>query len=382
MRLGELSWIICLAGLPWSYFFIRLVEPFKALDIWHANSWWMQGWGLVLVSVQRMNTRSISPLPIAWWGLVSWLSLSVLWIFTSQLKSGQPYPASILLGIVNVWSIAILAWLMMDWTPKVVQTISQAVFWSGVGLVCYGFLQALNLDQFFKSIEWDRPRDSIVGMIGNPTHFGCQLVLWMPFALIQSHWRWVWVFPAFVVIGLTHSATAIALAGIVIVGWWWKRSWKGGVIGAGLLSLCVGVIAMNFPSWIGFSGRLETWKVWWGIVGTRPILGWGIGFVKHMAQGLSPSHPLFGWKHLHNEYLQLWVEGGIISLGFVACLLWKLWARRTQTLSSPLRWACGWSLTLCLLMALTGFPFHLWQLGGWGLAAGIGWIILTEPRMA
>ena len=374
--------MICLAGLPWSFFMVRLLTPFKELDIWHANTWWMQGWILLLAGIHSLNQRPLAQLPQVCWWMMIWPTLATLWIFTTQLKSGEPYPSGLLLGLANLWSVMLALLLMAAWTKAELTTISTAIFWSGVGLILYGYLQVLNLDQFFKWIDTSKTTDTLVGTIGNMTHFGCQLALWLPFALIQPKLARWWVLPALILMVLAHSSTALAAVALLLAGWGWSayprlKYWVAGTLGM----VGIGFLLTN-PEWLSFHGRLETWTEWTAAITQRPIIGWGLGFVKHLAQTLPTTSSLFAWKHLHNEFFQWWVETGIIGVGIGGWMLCNLWQRRRATIASPLKWACGWSFTLCCLMALLNFPFHLWQLGGWGLAALAGWLVCTQQEMA
>ena len=379
MRAGELGWAICLAGLPWSYFLIRHLSSFQHLDIWHANSWWMQASGFLLLGVYGSARIRLGTLPASCWWLVSWASLVILWRFTSLMRPGEVYLAAMLTGVANLWLVLLLALLLTGLTQEGLRRISQAIFWSGVGLTCYGLLQAMNLDQFFKWVDLSKPTDTVVGVVGNPTHFGCQLALWMPFALMQPKWRCCWAIPGGVVILLSQSSTAMGLFGLFLVGMAWRQSWRAGVVTL-LLGVSVGIGLLHFyPAWLNLAGRMEVWQSWWQVVKEQPIIGGGVGFLKNVTDQLPAIHPLRPWKHLHNEYLQWWVETGVVGMGLLGWMLWQLGQRVRGGVQAPFRWACGWSLLAVGLISLTSFPWHLWQLGGWGLFSLCGWLVSTEP---
>lgn len=383
MRFSDLGWVICLAGLPWSYFLLRLCVPFQQLDIWHANSWWVQGWLLVLAGVHAWERKTLGKLPQSIWWSVMWSTGFMLWMFTSQLQAGQPYPMTMLAGTANLWSVLFALLLMTSWTVETLQLVSTSIFWSGVGLVVYGIFQVCNLDQFFHFIDNSRTTDQLVGTIGNPTHFACQLVLWLPFAWIRPQKQRLWVIPAIGLIIFTNSAVAVTIVGLFGLYLLWNRSkvWSG--ISFGIVVI-VGLIFCKLYGleWFNPHGRVEVLKAWWTMIVKRPILGWGVGFTKQFAQQLAQSDPLFLWKHLHNEYLQWWVETGAIGVGLWGWIGSAFWQRRRRGVATPLRWACGASMVVCLLSALLSFPFHLWQLGGWGLMAAAGWIVLTESQVS
>ena len=379
MTTREIGWAICLAGLPWSYFLIRQFVPFQHLDLWHANSWWMQGWILLLAGVHATTQRPFGRIPPALWWMMVWSTLSLLWVFNANLRANQPYPMAMFAGISNLWLILLALLTMTAWTPRILQTIITAIFWSGVILIGYGWMQVANLDQFFTFIDGSRQGDQLVGTIGNGTHFAGQLALWIPIALIQARFQKLWILPAIGLIVLAHSSVALVVTVGVGVAYVWRRSWKMG-LGTALTCGLGGLgLILTHPGWLNPYGRWITWTTWWNdILLQRPILGWTVGFVKQMTQTLPETHLLFRWKHLHNEYLQWWVETGAIGLVLLGWAMWTLWQRRHHSHPTALRWACGAVLCACAAMGLLNFPAHLWQLGGWGLVGLAGWIVLTE----
>jgi len=379
MRGGGIGWAICLAGLPFSHFVIRLLVPFQGLDLWHTNAWWMQAWILILAGVHSTTRKSFGIVPSAIWWMVLWATFSILWVFNSQLKTEAAYPAFLLLGVSNLWIILLALLTMTAWTPGALRTVVTAIFWSGVVLICYGWLQVANLDQFFSYVDGSKPDDQLVGTIGNTTHFAGQLALWLPLALIQPRWQKLWVLPALGLLLLAQSSTALLVAGGILIAYAWRQSWNVG-LSVGIAE-CVGGVwwVGAHPNWLNPYGRWVTWTAWWNdMLLQRPITGWIVGFVKHTSQQLPPDHLLANWKHLHNEYLQWWVETGVIGIVLLGWAIWMLWMRRRNSPPSPLRWACGSLLCACAAMGLLNFPAHLWQLGGWGLVGLAGWIVLTE----
>ena len=136
--------------------------------------------------------------------------------------------------------------------------------------------------------------------------------------------------------------------------------------------------SLTHPVWLNPYGRFKTWAAWCGVLKEQPILGGGVGFTKHVTAQLPIDHALKMWKHLHNEYLQLWVEGGVIGVALLGWLGWQVWSRRPHGQPSDFRWACAASLVGFLLISTLSFPWHLWQLGSYGLLALSGWLVSTE----
>ena len=381
MRPGGLGWAIVLAGLPWSYFLLRLLRPFEHLDLWHAQTFWVQLGVLTMAGVQAQQKVKLGHLPSAAWWLVLWLTAFMLWQFTTVTRPGQPYPAPLLLGVANLWLILLMLLLLSGQSAQILQYITQAIFWSGCFLICYGWLQVANLDPFFRFLDGSRTTDSLVGTIGNTTHFACQLALWLPFALIQPGWRKLWALPALGLIAVSFSATAAVAAGVILLAYLWRVSRPLSLLSGAALGLAGAGWSLTHSVWLNPFGRWETWRAWWDILQEQTILGGGLGFTKYVTGQLPEAHPLKMWKHLHNEYYQLWIEGGLIGLALLGWLGWQLWQRRSHGQPSDFRWACVAILLGFGLISTLSFPAHLWQLGSYGCVALTGWLVTTQETV-
>jgi tetratricopeptide (TPR) repeat protein len=82
--------------------------------------------------------------------------------------------------------------------------------------------------------------------------------------------------------------------------------------------------------------RLDNYQVAWTMVKDHIWLGVGVGqigvqYPKYQALAYSPAeysaHPFTYSEHVHNDFLQFWVEGGLVGLGlFIMILLAYGWA--------------------------------------------------------
>lgn len=125
------------------------------------------------------------------------------------------------------------------------------------------------------------------------------------------------------------------------------------------------------------SNRVTIWKEVWGLIRERPILGGGPDTLRLRTELTFSRYAETGTKltvHLdnaHNEYLNLWVNGGLVSLvpylALIAATLRRWRQHRGHPMLAPLMLAlAAWwgqalfGLGLCILMPL------LWIL--WGLA--------------
>jgi O-antigen ligase len=177
------------------------------------------------------------------------------------------------------------------------------------------------------------------GGAGDPNYLAAILVPAIMLAAGLAMWRsaarrtLLALATAIIAIGLAATQSRGGLIGAAVCAlvalfiWRGRRALILGVIGLALLALVgffvanPGALARIQESNQG-SGRVDIWKVAWRVVHDHPIVGTGIG---QFAQ-VSPHYTLqpgalrfvglIVEKHIvvHNLYLQLWVETGIIGL--------------------------------------------------------------------
>lgn len=163
-------------------------------------------------------------------------------------------------------------------------------------------------------------------------------------------------------VGITGGrASALALIGSLIVfcigSFRWavkhRLSW---VLGAGLVGLTIAHgLHRVFPTagirGRGLGHRLATladpaeagatrfpiWEATLAMIGERPWLGWGPGAFYQVYPAFRPPVDHTAGFHVHNDYLQYWVEGGLPAFGMVLTLagvaVWLAWKQlntRTQ----------------------------------------------------
>ena len=172
----------------------------------------------------------------------------------------------------------------------------------------------------------------------------------MLLALVFSLTRGVWL--AFVVV--------LLLLGLVRGGWAALASGAALVL---LLVLLLGVdpgvrararSAFDLPANVG---RTQIWRANLDMARERPLLGWGYGNYKTVRDPFYARYPdADTTAHAHNDFLQMQVDGGVVSLiAFVALfvvLLRRGWRgyRAFARGDEPAR-----TLTLATLLAIVGF---------------------------
>ena len=356
--------MLFLAGLPFAHFFNN------ELDIWHAQTWWVHGALVLLMGMWMWGPSAPLPRnrPLACWFV--WVSLMSLQVFTSILVVTKKYPLSLFVGWGHLLSILLMycvATSLLD-----VDAFSRLWRWvarAGVVVMGYCVLQLLHLDQFYANIDNKiAEADLLVGTIGNPSHLGAYLALLLPVFLAQPGRRWKLAVGLDVLLLLLTKSRAGWIAASVSVLWWmWHthRRWMP-LVGV-LLGIGGTIIVFNHGS-INTSGRWAVWNAFYTLLQERPITGFGPGFVMDYSSTITSGF-LHKWRHVHNEYLQLIVEQGIIGLGFVLWGIWDVLARLRRVEKTPLVILAGGVFLAFLVNAFVNFPAHLWLLGSLGLFA-------------
>ncbi len=136
----------------------------------------------------------------------------------------------------------------------------------------------------------------------------------------------------------------------------------------------------------GDSARMQLWQSTWQMIVQQPWLGWGFGSFRL----LYPAHrdPLetgSGGYWSHNDYLQIWQEGGLISLLLVVAIAvmmlrtaWRALRANDEQAGERLGLMAG-----CLAIWLHAGVNFLLYFPTISLLMGIYWAraLATEPRM-
>jgi O-antigen ligase len=169
---------------------------------------------------------------------------------------------------------------------------------------------------------------------------------------------------------------ALALLGVVAVvarGGAVRRHWRaaagfgvGGLIAiAAVLTLGLGPILDRFEGGAA-EPRFEGWPLVARAAGDFLPLGSGVGSFQTVYDAVEPLDdvgPTY-FNHAHNDYLELWLETGVVGAGlllafaiWLAARLWAIWTPRTAAHGRDLAAAC--SLTALLLAAHSAVDYPL-----------------------
>ena len=378
MSLREVCWGVYLVGLPFAHFLLWT----KGLNQYHLQNFWAYG-GLTLLlglSLVDGESRPLRNWPLACWLL--WTTWSLLWMWKRMMVTNQLHPVGLLPFWIHATSVV---WFYLaavrTWTAELLTRVLRWVAFAGIGLVAYGYLQLAGLDQFYRSTDFSLQGDVLVGTIGNPTHYGLHLALFLSVWLWQPEWWWKLVaVAASILLPLTLSTSAM-LCGMVAWLWWsWHeaRVVAWGILGLSLLGF--GWLVWHDRLWLDPEGRYAWWTFLWQhyLVGQNKAQITGAGLGRMMLDSLQAVPGWWpSWRHAHNEFFQVLIETGVVGLGIV---LWGLGERVRcwwALPGTPLAFMLAGIGLVFVLSSLVNFSAHLWLLGVFGLLAYCGIEVLS-----
>lgn len=111
----------------------------------------------------------------------------------------------------------------------------------------------------------------------------------------------------------------------------------------------------------GNVGRQQIWRANWDMVKERPLIGWGYGNYKQFRGSFYERYPQYPqadrYSHAHNNFLQVWVDTGLLGLAAFGGLLWRIlrqgWRAVAAQRGEPLR-SLSWGVWLGLVGFLIG----------------------------
>lgn len=304
---------------------------------------------------QYIYLRGINP----WWAAFSAWSF-FLWCYFDFSGFGAAdvalIPAALIVGEVirknlkSSWVLAGIAWL----------ALAQGVF---------AFGQVLGIDPLFPNIE-PLFKNKALGTFGHHTVLAPFLALGFTYFLANARWKLSFTLLAFLLLTKSSMGVGAALVGALYV--LWRHNQRVGLIAGVLAALGIlGGFAL-FPSAevLSFSGRMAVWPAAFEGVLQSPVLGHGPGsyLEKHELWGLGfrgVAH--MSWDQVHMEYLQTWIEQGIIGLLIVLGGIYWLMVH-----AQKLHPVYGAWVVVLAANSLANFPMHI---ASFGLIAG--WLAAT-----
>lgn len=240
---------------------------------------------------------------------------------------------------------------------------------TGAFVSLYGFFQVLGMDK----LSWDTKFQArAFSTLGNPDYMGGYLVVLLPLAFLltlrtygqipfkqkkiqpatksQKSWYWFRTLNLLLFIGLLLSrvqgsfaalAAAVLFFLIVFSTAWGADLFRNNtrsilitlavlVVGAGAYVVRHGGMKAFTEKQISVQQRVENYQVAFQMLKDHSLLGIGLGQVGvqypfYQAKPYSPveyaQHPYTYSEHIHNDFLQFWVEGGLPGIAFFGALL-------------------------------------------------------------
>jgi O-antigen ligase len=234
---------------------------------------------------------------------------------------------------------------------------------------------------------------SVVGFFANRNHFATLCLISLPFAaalgaydLRRNSGKNLWlsaVFIGFIVVtlGVVRSRTGILLVGptlIASLGVAWVASrgrpkplmW-GILASSALTSVAVSFFAMEpilarFDAGGPRESRFENWPTVIQAAEAYLPVGSGIGSFDAVFRSVEPLERLDStfFNQAHNEYLEIWLEGGLLGAGLVVLFLvwfsrraWTAWTGGAGT-QRDLQRASTVAIAVVLLHSVVDYPLR------------------------
>ena len=371
-------------------------------------------WVAIVASERRAREQLIPPRILVGtaglWGIGAILSV----LLNSDASWNYLlFPGSQLLFLWTGW------WLAFDRNALKMLVGSFLVGAALAGL--YAIVQHYFQDPFLHSTQ---PKDRIVSVFSNPNHLGNYMAVAMPLTLagaLQTADRRLqvvfYVLTGLIYTGLlltaSRGAWCAALGGCLVLTFGFMRTVESGRRSRRLFSLAILFILLfgisfllmqrpffyrgghgpvsiperllstkslfgaNSEPYSTINQRFFIWKVSWKMISTSPFLGLGYGrYQDHFAsfrdrEKETEHFKTLSWAqqhqdifHAHNEYLQVWVESGLVGLlgflGLVGTGLVRAVQHAWKTGKTGLyAWAVAGMITAMLIHSLVSYPLRL-----------------------
>jgi O-antigen ligase len=341
--------IIFFSLLPWSSFL------FRQTDIWHAEGHFVQISILILFCYSFFEKpKYVQVLNKPLGSFIAWAGLITAYGWITIFSATQHYPVKIVMPFFNLLSLVWLYRLITEYLDSVsIERIFKWLKYSVILLLFYCVLQYLKLDEFLKGIN--DTGDQLVGTIGNSMHLAGLLAILQPLFFKKSRENILCLILLWLLILLTGSATGLVTGIGVALFWLWFKNRKVAIVASGVSFISLIALHLTHKSFFYNSDRFRVWSLVCKAIKNKFITGFGLGTYGLSGIGDTNVH----WQHVHNEYLQVIFEIGIIGL---ILILWCIWDyfRKFNSLKTDLtiRLASIF-FGFCLINYVTFFC-HLW----------------------
>ncbi|MEN9713785.1 MAG: hypothetical protein RLZZ164_449 [Actinomycetota bacterium] len=349
----------------------------------YSVGWW--GWGAMLLLLLGFTSylfftsdykRMFKLLPLPLTLLLGLMAASTIWSNYAGFTALATF-AQLATTLFGVYLAGAFSW------RRLLEILGNTLrFILGASLV-FEFIAAAivrgPIAPIFKNYKGDKPPaeafywsrghlfdgERIQGIVGNSNLLAYIAMLGLAvfaieYVIAQSN-RWMFLLSLVTTIGtlwlaksagVTFAVAAMLIAAIVALSVEGRdrdtrhRTYRWVWAVAGLSAILVFAFRKEVFGWIGktpdMTGRTKIWKLVLGLIGDRPIQGWG--WLSYWVPGVKPYAGLVvidrvPYYQAHNAYLDTWLQVGIfglllllwfVTLAFVK--LWRLAVRQTNPL--------------------------------------------------
>lgn len=340
------------------------------LDIWHAQGYFAQIVILLMYSCSLIQKplQSAQNIPLALLNI--WLGLWTAFFCYLSLLHGKynvvqffPYFNFLCLLIVYQCVVQFLNIVMIQ---KILGYMRLMIIFT----MLFCVLQYFNLVWFMKLINedgWLR-NNPVVGFIGNGVHLSGFLACSVPLFLVklnrENALALLLMFILFFHCGMNKidpSITGFIVFGAILGIYSVMRNPK--LLWLFIPMLISPLLFLNVDQFVNPNGRIGLWTYYWKVAtNSFGMLGVGLGKINQVYQ--QTPHP--SARHVHNEYLQYFVEAGIVAVVLIVNLIRHFLTRKIHN---------DTQLTLYLMVVgfliscFFNFSSHLWLYTTWAMFA-------------
>lgn len=250
----------------------------------------------------------------------------------------------------NLWTFILAWWILIQSLPASRVTILVVgLVLAGVVQCCFAVVDAV---VFWNYRLRGQKGVGVIGSLGNRTYLGAYLAILLPLVAVADLW---YLFLFFLLgIFLTHSRGAYiaALSGLLIS---WPMSVP--ILIMALILVYVSCWQLIPTSSIFQSmGRIKVWMLAAYQVGKWPywLVGYGFGrWSERATRNTLRYSDKESFAHVHNDWLQLFYEYGILGILALSILIWTMLPQLTLDRSLT---GCVVSLGV---VSLFTFPHHV-----------------------
>jgi len=305
--------LIFMCGLPFGSFL------FKNCDIWHSQGHFIQMGILILFGYSFFEkSKYAQPLNKPLGAFILWSGLATGYWWIKILSLTKAYPTKIFMPFFNILCLILFYKLIVEYLNK--NSIEKILKWfkyTVIALLFYCVLQFFGLDEFFNALGTTDNNKLVIGIIGNPSHWGGFLAIVQPLFFSKNRQDILSLILLWGLILLTHSAAGMVGGLLVILFWIAFKKRKLFPIAIGTSIAFVTTVFLFNKHYFSAGDRLDAWRTTFVLMKDKFITGLGLGTF-----GLKNTFSGVHWQHAHNEYYQLVFELGIIGLILV---LWCIY---------------------------------------------------------